>query len=469
MEPEFRKTIKKGVIAIVIFDVIIVGFLLLASKIGFDDSYVLQMNQLKKMYPGGYEQVCTAESVERFSAIAEKVANYQNPYLFGNAIQKSYVMQYREAIDGLTYIPGTISRIFIYSEDGKKPGRKSVKNADLVYVSPDGVQVSCKGSVFASDGIVKTSYYVIPSENYNLENGDNPIYEKLTAQCYDPTLLRSFLGMETAEKLGLITPRYEYAEVWLNGVCRGTYIMRDNKSVAEEGVDFVVRMDSRTDREGEPEFTTSNGFRFVILAPDSPSEEKINEIAHAFEKVEAEIYARHYGEASKLLDMDSMAKQYLLAEYFKLYSSKQASALFYSVDGKIYAGAMCDFELSSGNVSTEKASYYKYGESYEGLHVKAGFWYKPLMKCKEFKELTAQEFIKSKEIFEDIYKSGGSLDGLLSETNITAFKRNFEEAGWNVGEQYNGSELVPFGSYDENVAFLRTWFKKRYHWMETEF
>ena len=325
----------------------------------------------------------------------------------------------------------------------------------------------------------------------------------LISNSYDPTLMRNYVGLTLAEEMGLAyTSNCEYVDLTIDGVFVGNYLLTEAVEVGSARVDidpdvgeFLVMYEREREEEGvyyidleNQPYVNKRNYRFEIKEPEVPTIGQEDAIRAVLSDIKATIATGNQEEIAKKIDLDSFVKVYLFTEFMKVVDANFSSVYYYYKDGKLYAGPVWDFDLSSGNAggyygrapySTNYGSYFdQYGDSTGGLWAR-WVWYNPssgLMQWVWFNTMVYQQYAALRPHFENVYKEGGMIDTLTEQyarsygMNFTVKDDNGENYGWNfeIEKEYVNGQWAdkvgmaqPKPTYAENVDFLQNWFEKR--------
>ena len=304
----------------------------------------------------------------------------------------------------------------------------------------------------------------------------------LLANCYERTLIRNQTVFDFADSIGLAyTPSYRVVDVYFNNSFLGSYLLTDAVEASEtrvdidnEGFEFILERDARTD-EGTTYFTTDYyGIRLGINEPEEPTAEQYDWLMDFIDNAENALRSGDYEEVLKYFDIESMIDFYIVLELFKNVDVDTGSTRFYIKDGKIYGGPCWDFDLSSGNCSSSYYTTYNNvsgsGNSWEGLWCNR-LWFRPLLSYPAFKEALCDRYLELQDNIVNLYADNvigqNHIDKTI-ETYWGSISRNYNEAGWKIGKVYSELERVPDPTYEENVEFFRTWLENRNRWLLSE-
>lgn len=301
------------------------------------------------------------------------------------------------------------------SKDNKaKDGGIVLLRADGTAVY-DGVMKSIKGRGHSTWDYPKKPYQIKLSEECDLlETGIPAEAEEtwvLLANYCDETLLHNSTAYELANRLDLpFSPGFQQVDLYYDGEYRGTYLLCEKIEISDGRVDiadleaeFVKANPDVTDFDSLPTatgsnsygslfqyvtgllspwdlsggylleidyqaraaaektwFTTSRGTYVSCKSPEYLSQTGVQYISDLFQQLEDAIYNGGVDPTSgksytDLVDVDSLARCYLLAELSQDPDSFLTSTFFYKPAGeeKFYAGPVWDFDSAFGSADIE--------------------------------------------------------------------------------------------------------------------
>ena len=208
----------------------------------------------------------------------------------------------------------------------------------------------------------------------------------LMANLFDQTLLRNAMAIELAQSLGLdYTSKYTMVEVYLNGKCGGLYMLTTPVEVGEDRVDideeddFLLEITSGGHSDDYEDYwlETNNLFapfqnlKLIVEDVDKMSADSFSKLISTYWNVAFAIYSGDWEKIQEHVDVDSMAKYYLLHEYLKALDICYDSTRFYYEDGKLHGGPVWDFDYGLGNMEATTGGHDSTWGAYSNLS--AGF------------------------------------------------------------------------------------------------
>ncbi|MEE1262828.1 CotH kinase family protein [Ruminococcus sp.] len=297
----------------------------------------------------------------------------------------------------------------------------------------------------------------------------------LLANCFDPTLMRNYIAFDIARELDIdYTSNQKYVELWVDGVFKGCYTLMEPVQEGKDRVDidiesnngmkdFLIEYEYNRDEEGVT-YIKSNGYRFALSEPEEPNEEQLAYIQEKVDTLTSAILSKNYETMASVTNIESFAKLYLVNEFVKNVDSNYSSVYYYYKDGVFYAGPPWDYDLASGNVNASSSKSYEHASTPDRLYTAYTNLFYHLMMRNEFREDVRKVYSEHYAFFKNIYSEGGLIDGLLAKYG-DVFSRNFNEAGWDVSKRYTIQMRTPEPTFDENVSFLKNWYREHNAWL----
>jgi len=363
-----------------------------------------------------------------------------------------------------------------------------VLNSDGTEIVDAGSKVKVRGNSTA--WAEKKPYNIKFSEKTDLLGTGKTKKWSLLAECYDTSLMRNYIFQNLAKDMELeYTSQCEYVDVIFDGMYMGAYLLIEPADVGKTGVDvdidngdFLVEYEFERVEDNTTYIEIGKDkLRFAINEPEEPSIEQLKYVKDTMENIYSVFVSQDYEKVKEVIDVESFAKFYLVNEYAKPVDFDYSSVKFYFKDGKLYAGPVWDFDLSSNNVSVEYYERYWVGETLEerltNLNCYDEFWcqihfLQPLFKYEEFNELVEETFIKYSDLLTNLYIDNGFIDQ-TEEKYSELFKANFgtykiDGAGWSQTDVYTKYSFQDIKNHNDNVADLKVWLAKRYDFLKRE-
>lgn len=375
----------------------------------------------------------------------------------------------------------------------------------------------------------------------------------LLANAFDKSMMRNKLAMDLGKTIGgVAAPKEHFVDLYLNGAYMGNYVISEpaengrsdveynegSKKKPSKEISFELENGGRFDLTKEAVLRTSvSGSSLVFITEDLEdlveeiynsgitSESQIRETllnpnsdfaqSHPddkwqFEKFKAlndtlTAFSRalqnpNSGEALEYIDMDSFASMYIVAELFKVVDFGYSSVKFYVTydeNGKptIHAGALWDYDLSTGNSGSGDAT----ATSIDGFRSQnRNKWFGQLMNNPTFKSAVVKKYKDNIDVIKNVY-SNNALGTSQIKQNYdyikTSVTKNYSQryssgsysngsfngtesdgAGWDVNVRDSGDSYYSYGnyhysydpsgkSYEDHLDYLKNWLSDRNDWL----
>lgn len=409
--------------------------------------------------------------------------------------------------EGVTEYNYGVPKIFIQTADSTvnllTDASKTKTNSTIVIKDKDGNLLKAdygtanvRGNSTATAD--KKAYNIKLNSKYDLFGMGEAKKWCLLANAYDKSLLRNKLALDLGAALGVpFTPESKYVDVYVNGTYNGSYMATeaietgstrvniDSENTETYNTDALMELENNGKSEDGCTYITTSTYnqRFVFDSPEKDSDitpeffsKKVEDITALFNKFETDLQTNEYSKISQDIDVDSFVNFYIVSEIFKNQDIAYSSTRFFVQNGKIYAGPLWDFDLSSGNVMV---SYYQEtSRSPEGYQATSMKWFEKLMANATFKSLVKKRFNEKLNEIKKLYTGEGNLIDTYTQECAQSFAGNYNTkdargAGWKVGERdkgdnYSYANTHNFADYNESVTYLRTWLTERIEFLEKE-
>lgn len=310
----------------------------------------------------------------------------------------------------------------------------------------------------------------------------------------DKTLIRNMLAMHLASELGQYASRTQALELFVNGQYEGIYVLMEQIKRNDDRVD-VSRL--------RPEETTGDdvtgGYIFKVDKGEVDWESRYNTAGSSTEKLkfqhvyprrenivpEQAAYIQAYVDSfeialrsptasfggkglSDYVDLASFADHFLVTELSKDVDAYRISSYFHkdkdSVDGRLKAGPVWDFNLAFGNAEGCTA-YETDGWMVDVRCAGANpFWWEVLKSNTQFANIAACRW---NELRAGPYATDAIMDFIDQQEAALAVpaQRNFER--WPVLGEIIWPNPLPFGfTYAEEIDYLKDYVDERLRWMD---
>lgn len=400
-------------------------------------------------------------------------------------------------------------------------GGGSVSNGDYAFGKNETIQAS---ATVKGRGWTSWYYYPKKSYTLKFDKKQKmlglPAHKEwvLAANFADRSLMRNAVAMELAHNVGSeAVMDVRFVDLWVNGVYAGNYqliekievsesrvnITKFDESLAPEDVGYVIETNGHNKAEGEfgtwtngqdadrpslwrklnenitldpisgDMFFDSNYYSGIIFNINKPSDSKLtvledqkmqgylDYIYNYMNDLEAAIKSRSYQKASQYLDMEAMAKWYIVEELAMNTDSKLHCSCYMYKDagGKMKMGPVWDFDLGFGN-----GKYANRNNAYQ-TYLDSSRWFADLITMPEFRSVVKNVWQQSKS---KIYTLPAFINNTAKMLD-KAQKVNFEL--WSITQPaehtyWYTTEYVD--NYNEQIEYLRNFTKDRIDYMNNK-
>ncbi|MFT3952212.1 MAG: CotH kinase family protein [Oscillospiraceae bacterium] len=306
----------------------------------------------------------------------------------------------------------------------------------------------------------------------------------LLANSYDKTLLHNVIAYDLYAYLspaGTFSSVCVPVDVYVNGGYQGVYTLCDQIETGSGRVDinpvpatdpaqtdFLIEQDYRayytggdTGDEGEGWFwmNTVNEC-FAVKSPDPDGGDNAAQTAYIkdfMDQTYAVILTKNWDEIQARIDVDSFINGFMAAEIIKSQDISQSSAYFYkTAGGKLKFGPLWDCDLSMGCGDT--------GAADADFVAEKNFLFAALMDVPEFR---AQYTTRFAAVREDVLAHMLAKITALIDADGASFTNDYHN--WERNFNWCSDEVKALGSYNEQVAYMKSWLEKRMNWLAQEY
>ena len=290
----------------------------------------------------------------------------------------------------------------------------------------------------------------------------------------DKSMLRNSLAFYMSSISNLdYTPENHFVELIFNGKYWGTYLLCEKLKISNHRVavgddGFLLEVDSRAPGEADSRYFGVSHLENVINIKDPEVEYSDENYRYAKDFVisaEEALFRSNFTNPTKgwqaYMDMDSFVDWYLIHEIGKNLDSNFDTSCYmhFARGGKLMMGPVWDMDVAYGNMDQANQSCYKP----TGFHIKHTQWYSRLFRDPAFVK-------RVKERFNYFYRHQNEI---LANVNADAqnLKYSAQENNdvWHVFNVKTWPNYNIWGSYQNEVQELKTWFVTRMEWLKTQF
>ena len=291
----------------------------------------------------------------------------------------------------------------------------------------------------------------------------------LLANYFDRTMLRNALAFIISEDSRLDwTPRFQFVDLYYNGVPRGTYQLCEKVQVRANRVPvphdgWLVEIDAHATKQDTRFYVAhlESPVRVDRLPEDDPS--ALDSLKALFKNADKALFANTFCDSligwRKYLDEASFVDWYVINEIAKNNDACMYSSCFMhsGSDGKIVMGPVWDFDLAFGNITSHEC------DSPEGFYIRNARWYKRLMQDSTFEKRVNERFayfLSREQKYSDFIRKAAERLAPYAQTN---------ENIWQTLGVPIEPGLKAYDTYEEEVAALDEWLHARCLWLSRQY
>ena len=370
----------------------------------------------------------------------------------------------------------------------------------------DNAQIKVRGNTTA-DETSKLPFNIKFDTKVNLfDMGASKKY-CLLANYKDNTYIRNALVFELSDMLGLeYSCKYKIVDLYANGKYSGSYMLTTAVDVGEDRVDidkeldYLIEIEYSFTKDADECFyfepsknpTPIFGMRLLINEPETAdmTGKSMSRLHTLISHIEFAIYSGDWELIQQYVDVDSVAKYYVLHEIFKEIDIFWDSTRFYIEDGKLHGGPAWDFDLSmiynGGGGQGESSAHSNSngwlceggvaGDSTTGVWASIEWkyktdgnhrlWFSALYQhSPDFVKLVCEYVLKYNKELSLLSEDYKDERGNVLERNIVdTILYDDEVEGSFIRNRNKFGTLKQ--NYDKNVKELRYWLFRRNQWMQ---
>ena len=292
----------------------------------------------------------------------------------------------------------------------------------------------------------------------------------LLANYADKTMIRNAAAFYMGYNSNLpYTTKYHFVDLFMNDVYYGTYQLCEDKEVGKNRIElsdqgYLLEIDAKAAAEDITFKITSIGQPINIKEPEvEVNSEAYNLIKEYLTTVENVLYSGNFADPengySKYMNIETFVDWYLINEICKNNDAIFFTSCYmtYEPGGKLCMGPLWDFDIAFGNCN------YNDNNNPEGFWIKQASWYTRLFEDPNFVK-------KVKERFNHFYSIK---DNIYNEINENAEYLKYSvienDSKWNILYQSTWPNYGIWGSYTNEIQYMKRWLEKRFEWLNNEF
>lgn len=264
-------------------------------------------------------------------------------------------------------------------------------SGNIVYAGAGKDTIHGRGNTTWS--LNKKPYHLTLEYPHDLLGSGSSRHWILLANALDRTNLRNKIVHDAAGFAGLSwTPSCDYADVYLNGVYNGLYLLTEQIETGSDRLKidpasggFLFEITNKPSEE-DTTFSTKAHRSVRLREPKSCTESQLETIRKKVREMETMIRGlSDNGAWPEQLDLDSFAGRFLIDEFFINLDSDMASSYYYwnPDSGKMFAGPIWDYDLSCGSTANIWSTQSRYPDQIFAI---GKFYYRLLYNTPVFRE-----------------------------------------------------------------------------------
>lgn len=341
-----------------------------------------------------------------------------------------------------------------------------------------GLTAKIKGRGNSTWSMPKKPYKLKFDEKIDLFGNGKAKTWTLIANYADPSLIRNHMVYALADCFDSLenTTKIHTVDLYLNGQYTGVYLVCEQNETGKNRVDinenlsdvdtgFLIELDSRAPSEGiEGQDYFNMGLNYAIKGPDTSDTAFTSNhfyfIKTYVENAFSSLVSNSFDNVCEYLDIQTFVDAFVIHELFSMVDVGYSSFYLHKdTGGKLKAGPLWDFDISSGN-----CNYHENAVRTDCLWATSNPWYKRLLSFDEFRVLVKNRL----ETFDYQEFIDVEINEILKYES--AYCKNFEV--WNILGTYvwpNPTEIVEIDTWRGQVEYLRQWLTSKLNFMKSEF
>ena len=296
----------------------------------------------------------------------------------------------------------------------------------------------------------------------------------LLANYNDKSMLRNSLAFYMSSISNLdYTPESHFVELIFNNKHWGTYLLCEKVKISNHRVavgddGFLLEIDSRASSEADSRYFVVSHLENVVNIKDPEvayGDANYNYAKDFVMKADNALFSNNFTDPKTgwqaYMDMDSFVDWYLIHEIGKNLDSNFDTSCYMHLarGGKLMMGPVWDMDVAFGNMSQTNQSCYKP----TGFHIKSTQWYTRLFRDPAFVK-------RVKERFNYFYRHQNDiLANVNADAQYLKYSAQENNEVWHLFNVKTWPNYNIWGSYQNEVQELKTWFTTRMEWLKSEF
>lgn len=290
----------------------------------------------------------------------------------------------------------------------------------------------------------------------------------------DKSMLRNRLAFYMSSISNMdYTPESHFIDFTFNGKYWGTYLLCEKLKIAKHRVNvgddgFLFEIDSRASGEADSRYFAVPHLENVVSIKDPEvgyGDANYNYAKDFVNKADQVLFSSNFTDPvtgwQAYIDMDSFVDWYLIQEIGKNLDGNYDTSCFMHLarGGKLMMGPMWDMDVAYGNMSQANQTCY----DPKGFYIKYVQWYTRLFKDPAFVR-------RVKERFNYFYRHQNDILAYVNaDAQYLRFSALENNNVWQILNVKTWPNYNIWGSYQNEVQELKTWFVTRMEWLKTQF
>ena len=289
----------------------------------------------------------------------------------------------------------------------------------------------------------------------------------LLANASDDSMIRTRLVYDAAEQMDFpFVTEYQYVDLWIDGQYLGVYLLGEKAEIGKgrlnlqnpAGAMFELDNGFATDEDHyffESRLNSYFALKEIVEEDDEHIQQAMTNVQTAMTRLTTALTSQGWenlslSQLNEMIDVDSLARYYLMNEYV-LNGESFFTSFFWYQDGAsdvLHVGPLWDFDTCMGN-KNEKVTDYNASST--------SVLMKKMLNIPAFYQRVQELYARYKPVLTGM---AGQVDGLRDEIGVSA---DLNYLRWNTLGAANpkpgGTPVAP--TYDEALSRVRTWLTGR--------
>lgn len=359
-----------------------------------------------------------------------------------------------------------IPSIFLTTESGGMDAIHADKNhqeTGTIAVLGENGAVQYSGSLASISGRgnstweeEKKPYSIVLDEKTALCGMNSGKSWKLLALYYEHDKIHSRLTYAMAQELGLFsTPNCAWVDLYCNGNYQGIYLLTESKKRnLDSDAQWLLEKTHKSrlsDTEEAASFTTEMGYLFQAEKTADGFLENVSDAAAYIQRIEDLIAA---GDTAyrEYLDLDSLARKFLLEKIVMNYDAMGASAYFVlDGEGRLSSGPAWDYDNSFAT-----SGFFSYTSPIESVPDEMTGWFNVLYEDSQFRSYMTDAYRELLPWLKYMLEEG--IDACAEEISASV---SMDLERWGMAR----NRMYLYEEYDNYIRYLKFFLSRRLNYL----